>query len=1040
MKRLLISLILISLPAAQAVTVPEGDNVVGPVAAGDGENATIAGVVRDAIGASNVEKEGSGDVTVTDTAVIRDADGDGVNVDTDGADAVTVSNSGVIRDNDQAGIDLQADGNASITAINSGIIRNNFEGVEIEANENTTGAATIHFTNTADGRIRNSSDDGIDIDDTDSNSTVTVINDGVIRNFGADGIEADPEDNATLTIINNGTIHDPDGFGGAESDGIDVDSDDQSVTTITNTGRISDVADDGIDIQSNDQSSITVNNSGTIRDTGEDGIDLDEADDQSMVTIHNSGNIFDTGESGIESNADVDAKVTIQNSGIIRDTGTAGIEVNTDGNSSTTVNNSGTIRDTGNEGILIGATSTSTVTVNNSGEIRDADNELIQGNLSGNAHLQVTNSGVLNTSQFGSIVRVILDGSSSLDFTNTASGLIANPNAGRDAVAIQVNDASTARFTNHGTIRNAGRAGIDINVTAGGGMGTIVNTGTISNSTNNGIDGFVSGTGPGMLTVNNSGIIRNSGGDGMTFNGFGGAIINVTNSGIIRGSGSGTSIRFDDTDNTLTITGRSEIQNLIDGGTESVADILNIIGRGLTDADIASIQALAGDGAQTFSFHGNNHDIVEWEIYNFTFEQYATLLPDHLQDFGTFLDSLNPTPDFLREVLNFLDLTPAGESLNHAVSNLTGLDGIEQYKREAFQWGPGVSRSLGQYFHNLRQGGTGWDTSNVALYDPNLPIAMQPMAQRRMVAGTSMVDGNTDPIAMAKVIDDANAPATDWGGFAIVRGTYSEQDANTDFADAEATSAQINLGLDKRIDDNLAVGAMAGYTRTDADVDGLESEVIDNSVNVGLYAHYSEGNSFIEGMIGYRAHFYEYDRNIIAAPGATATSDTVGHQLPISIRVGHDFKFGEERNWTFTPQAALHYSLLYVDGYTESGAGALNLIVDDYSAQSLQTEVGFRLARRYTGNYGWFSPSLYASYNHEFLDENTSVSSRFSGGLTPFSVQTADPERDFAVLGLALDGSPADYPNLHFGIRYDVQVGQDDYISHSAAAHMRVDL
>jgi uncharacterized protein YhjY with autotransporter beta-barrel domain len=693
--------------------------------------------------------------------------------------------------------------------------------------------------------------------------------------------------------------------------------------------------------------------------------------------------------------------ITVGPNGLIRRASSEGINISTDGSESTSATINGTIRSNGNNGILIDANNSSTVTVEigPTGEVRGNTGNGIEADGSGSTTVTIMNRGTIRN--------------------NGAAG-------------IDASTSGTKLITNSGEIRGNGGDGIS----TGGGDDTITNSGVIRGNGGDGISG-----GAGSDTITNSGVIRNSTGDGI--NGAGGNDM-IINSGSIFGS-TGNGISGGGGDDTLTLQGRSDVRDLIDGGGDTTGDTLNVNVRGLTATEAASVAAAktaidTTPGAATnFQLFGTNHNVTKFEFMNFTIEQYANLLPDHLQEFGSFLDNLGGTPDFLEEVLQFLSIAPAGESLNHAVSNLVGLDGIEQFKRESFQWGPDLSRSLGQYFHNLRQGGSGWDTSQVSLYDPNLPLAMQPYANKRLFAGTSMVDGHTDPVNMAKVIED-NAPATDWGGFVQIQGTYSEQDASENYSEADATSVRINAGADKRVTDNLAVGGMIGYSRTDAHVDGLDSEVIDNSVNVGLYTHYSEGNSFVEGMIGYRAHFYEYDRNIIAAPGASANSDTVGHQLPASIRVGHDFKFGEDRQWTFTPQAALHYSLLYMDGYSESGAGALNLIVDDFSAQSLQSEFGFRLAKRYTGTYGWVSPSLYASYNHEFLDENTSVSSRFSGGLTPFRVATADPERDFAVLGIALDGTPADYPCLHFGIRYDVQVGQEDYISHSATAHMRVDL
>lgn len=780
--------------------------------------------------------------------------------------------------------------------------------------------------------------------------------------------------NTQQDVGNGETLNAEGAINGSPGEGVEVETNGTGAATVNNSGEIINSDDDGIDATADDSSDITINNSGLIRNSDGDGINVN-ANDSSTVTVNNSGEIRNSDDSGIEIETDDFSRVTATNSGLITNSDDDGVDIEADDDSQILFTNNGIIRNSDDDGIDVTSSNRSIVTVINNGTINESDEFGIEGVVENSGNLTITNNGIIR-------------------------------NSGDDGINLEQSDSSTAVINNAGTINLSGRDGI------------------FANPSNNG-----------SLVINHSGVINNSTRNGIRTRGS--STINL--SGIIRNTGDNDSIRMGGGDDILNVFGRAQIDGRANGRGHDTADTINFNLRGLNADDQATFNSLVFNGTeQTVSIFNRNFVFVNFEAGSVSLASYSSLLPDHLSQFGAFLDNLNGTPNFLLDVLNVLSTAPVGTELNNAVTNLIGLDGIEQFKREAFSFGPGLSRSLGHYFHNLRQGGTGWDTSQVSLYDPNLPLAMQPYAQHQLLAGTTMVDGNTDPVNMAKVIED-DAPATDWGGFVQVQGTYSEQDANENFAEADATSIQINVGADKRINDNLAIGALIGYSRTDADVDSLDSEVIDNAVNTALYTHFSEGNSFIEGMIGYRAHFYEYDRNIIAGAG-TATSDTVGHQLPASIRVGHDFKFGEDRQWTFTPQAALHYSLLYVDGYSESGAGALNLIVDDMSAQSLQSEVGFRLARRYTGNYGWVSPSLYASYNHEFLDDNTSVGTRFSGGLTPFNVRTADPERDFAILGIALDGTPADYPHLHFGLRYDVQVGQDDYLSHTASAHMRVDL
>jgi outer membrane autotransporter protein len=56
-------------------------------------------------------------------------------------------------------------------------------------------------------------------------------------------------------------------------------------------------------------------------------------------------------------------------------------------------------------------------------------------------------------------------------------------------------------------------------------------------------------------------------------------------------------------------------------------------------------------------------------------------------------------------------------------------------------------------------------------------------------------------------------------------------------------------------------------------------------------------------------------------------------------------------------------------------------------------------------------------------------------------VKTNSQGRDFAIVGAGISATPSElYDNIAFFLNYDAQVGQDNYISHTANGGLRVGL
>ena len=105
------------------------------------------------------------------------------------------------------------------------------------------------------------------------------------------------------------------------------------------------------------------------------------------------------------------------------------------------------------------------------------------------------------------------------------------------------------------------------------------------------------------------------------------------------------------------------------------------------------------------------------------------------------------------------------------------------------------------------------------------------------------------------------------------------------------------------------------------------------------------------------------------------------------------------------PTVSLDYNRLAQDDVTESGAGSLNLALEDYDLDSLVLDVGMRVRGRWKiGQDLWMVPELRGRWLHEFLDTDRIIEARLVSapvGASAFQIQGVELPRDSGSVGLA---------------------------------------
>ena len=233
--------------------------------------------------------------------------------------------------------------------------------------------------------------------------------------------------------------------------------------------------------------------------------------------------------------------------------------------------------------------------------------------------------------------------------------------------------------------------------------------------------------------------------------------------------------------------------------------------------------------------------------------------------------------------------------------------------------------------------------------------------------------------------------------------------------------------------DNLLVGLATGYSHTGASFHGSGGGVAANTWPLTAYAAYFPEKFYAYGSLGYALNLFNLERQLsFGGLNRTANSSSTGNQFNAYGEVGYDLKVSR---LVVTPAVSLAYSSLWVDGFTESGAGALDLKVSPQNATSLQTGVGGKVAAPWQRGSVRVVPQVYATYQHESSNSSPGLDARLSQGGSTFTFQTENPGRNFAVVGANVTMSTQ--KNLQVQIDYNAEVGRGNYTAHYLNAGLR---
>lgn len=263
-----------------------------------------------------------------------------------------------------------------------------------------------------------------------------------------------------------------------------------------------------------------------------------------------------------------------------------------------------------------------------------------------------------------------------------------------------------------------------------------------------------------------------------------------------------------------------------------------------------------------------------------------------------------------------------------------------------------------------------------------------------------------------------------------VQSLYSDatQDLRDGVAGYNAYSRGIAVGADGKLGDDLTLGLAYSFINTDVNGKSGNKTKVDSHAFT-LYGGYELGSYFVDGSLTYGLNDNDSKRQI-AGTRAKASYDS--DLLGLNLVGGYTWKINPQV--LVEPRLAARYSLVNIDGYREKGSSAA-LKVEDQRYEAIELGAGVRVAGSFNLGAGTLEPQVKLMAYHDFAADETSSTSTFLLGNTPFVTSGAKAVRNSYEAGIGTDYKLG---AVTLGVNYDY-IGKSGFDADVFSAKVRYD-
>lgn len=249
------------------------------------------------------------------------------------------------------------------------------------------------------------------------------------------------------------------------------------------------------------------------------------------------------------------------------------------------------------------------------------------------------------------------------------------------------------------------------------------------------------------------------------------------------------------------------------------------------------------------------------------------------------------------------------------------------------------------------------------------------------------------------------ASSSPYTPYALAYGTGLSVDGENGLAGYDMRGGGAGFGVDVAVDaisGTALVGAAFAIGRASSDVSDGDADV--SSYQLGLNGAWSGKGWSLSGAVGYSHNDIDTSRTLDLGGGsfATALGSTDGHAFSLSAELAYDLASVMELPVSLSPFSRIDAAFADTDGYTETGAGALNLTQDGLSTDQTSVTFGLRVAKDFVDGETRWRPYGALGYAVELGDDSPSSTALLAATNTLFTDTLASTDRNRAVVEAGL--------------------------------------
>lgn len=402
-----------------------------------------------------------------------------------------------------------------------------------------------------------------------------------------------------------------------------------------------------------------------------------------------------------------------------------------------------------------------------------------------------------------------------------------------------------------------------------------------------------------------------------------------------------------------------------------------------------------------FAFLTPTVDIVAKDVF------LTLLATDPIPDFKPHADGDNQSG--AAGAMDNMDYSStSGQDLQNAITGLSNdeaADALEQISGSDHQATNGLGGFVTQTFRNLSLNRNG-DSGNGPL-------------------GYAATTTDVAVAAISEATSDTEISSQFW---AHAFGAHAAVKKGTTSADISADSAGVAFGLEfADPSTDWVLGVSAGYTGAKFSTQTAGSSSKSDNFHLGAYGFWGATGALDTGWgvttaVDYTHHKYETRRALVIGgfseiAAADYTGGTIGGEF--KLRYGME-NTGADSNFLWAPILGVNLSQTKNDGYTETGAGVLNITASESTTNHASSLLGVEFAHSNAAADMPIVTTFAIGWRHEFGDTKQSSTYTLQGSPTAFTTASPEEARDRLALQAGVSFATSDTGVLSFSTQGEV--------------------